>query len=57
MKYNLHTHTIRCNHAQGDDREYVESAIMAGIKVLGFSDHCPQFFPNTDYYSNFRMKP
>lgn len=57
MKYNLHTHTIRCNHAQGDDREYVESAIKAGIKVLGFSDHCPQFFPNTDYYSNFRMKP
>lgn len=56
MKYNLHTHTFRCNHAQGSDREYVEAAIKAGIKVLGFADHCPQFFP-TDYYSYFRMRP
>jgi histidinol-phosphatase (PHP family) len=57
MIYNLHTHTKRCHHAAGDDREYVESAIKAGIKVLGFADHCPQFFPNTDYYSHFRMRP
>lgn len=57
MKYNLHTHSIRCNHAVGEDREYVEAAIQAGFKVLGFSDHCPQFFPNTDYYSYFRMFP
>lgn len=57
MRYNLHTHTYRCNHASGEDREYVEAAIKAGIKVLGFSDHCPQFFPNTDYYSYFRMRP
>ena len=57
MRYNLHTHTKRCNHALGEDRDYVEAAIKAGIKTLGFSDHCPQFFPNTDYYSNFRMRP
>lgn len=57
MLYNLHTHTYRCNHADGEDREYIEYAIKAGIKVLGISDHCPQFFPNTDYYSHFRMKP
>ena len=57
MKYNLHTHTKRCNHATGEDREYVENAIKAGIKVLGFSDHCPQFFPKTGYYSFFRMFP
>lgn len=57
MKYNLHTHTKRCNHAEGEDREYVENAIKAGMKVLGFSDHCPQFFPRKDYYSNFRMFP
>lgn len=56
MRYNLHTHTYRCNHASGDDREYVEAAIKAGMKTLGFADHCPQFFP-TDYYSNFRMRP
>lgn len=57
MEYNLHTHTKRCNHAIGDDREYVENAIKAGIKVLGFSDHCPQFFNYNDYYSYFRMLP
>ncbi len=57
MKFNLHTHTTRCNHATGEDREYVESAIKAGMKVLGFADHCPQFFPGTDYYSFFRMVP
>ena len=56
MRYNLHTHTFRCRHAQGSDREYVEAAIKAGMKVLGFTDHCPQFFP-TDYYSTFRMYP
>ena len=56
MRYNLHTHTFRCRHAQGSDREYVEAAIKAGMKVLGFTDHCPQFFP-TDYYSTFRMFP
>ena len=56
MEYNLHTHTYRCRHASGADREYVEAAIEAGCAVLGFSDHCPQFFP-TDYYSHFRMFP
>ena len=57
LTYNLHTHTKRCNHATGDDREYVEAAIRAGMKTLGFSDHCPQFFPVKDYYSYFRMLP
>lgn len=57
MLYNLHTHTERCHHATGTDKEYVEAAIRAGFDVLGFADHCPQFFPNTDYYSSFRMRP
>lgn len=56
-RYNLHTHTRRCNHAAGEDREYVEAAIEAGMTVLGFADHCPQFFPVDDYYSTFRMLP
>ena len=56
LPYNYHTHTARCNHADGSDREYVEAAIQSGVKVLGFSDHAPYLFPNTDYYSNFRMK-
>ena len=57
MYYNLHTHTFRCHHAAGTDREYVEAAIEGGFKVLGFSDHCPQFFSLPGYYSNFRMTP
>ena len=53
--FNYHTHTVRCNHASGTDREYVENAIKAGMKVLGFADHAPYVFPN-GYRSNFRMK-
>ena len=55
MLYNYHTHTARCRHASGTDREYVESAIKAGIKTLGISDHAPYLFKNPDYYSTFRM--
>lgn len=57
IKYNLHTHTSRCRHAKGSDREYVETAIAEGFDVLGFSDHCPQIFPEKDFYSTFRMFP
>ncbi len=53
---NFHTHTYRCHHAKGSDREYVEAAIKAGYIEIGFSDHTPYFFP-ADYYSDFRMKP
>jgi histidinol-phosphatase (PHP family) len=55
MLYNYHTHTSRCNHAVGTDREYVEKAIAAGIKTLGISDHAPYLFKNPAYYSAFRM--
>ncbi len=55
MLFNYHTHTSRCNHASGADKEYVEAAIKRGIKTLGFSDHAPYLFPFTDYYSHFRM--
>ena len=41
LKANNHTHTTRCHHAVGEDRAYVEAAIEAGIRVLGFSDHIP----------------
>lgn len=39
IDYCLHTHTQRCGHAQGEDEEYVISALNAGIKLLGFTDH------------------
>ncbi|MCQ2436521.1 MAG: histidinol-phosphatase [Clostridia bacterium] len=53
---NYHTHTARCRHATGTEREFVETAIKEGIKVLGFADHAPYYFPD-GYYSNFRMLP
>ena len=56
MLYNYHTHTSRCKHAVGTDREYVENAIAAGIKILGISDHAPYLFKNSDYYSTYRME-
>ena len=39
LDYCFHTHTSRCGHASGLDEEYVVSAIKAGIRYLGFSDH------------------
>ncbi len=55
MFANYHTHTFRCQHAAGDDRRYVENAIRNGMKVLGFSDHCPWVYPD-NYVSNIRMR-
>ena len=56
MIANYHTHTFRCGHAIDTEREYVENAIARGLKIFGFSDHTPQYFPG-DYYSTFRMRP
>ena len=56
MKANYHTHTWRCNHAEGNEQQYVENALKAGLEVLGFSDHTPYPFPN-GYRSSFRMLP
>lgn len=55
MIANYHTHTWRCNHASGDERQYVENALKAGLQILGFADHTPYIFPG-NYYSRFRMK-
>lgn len=41
QRFNLHTHTARCGHANGTDEQYIHSAIDAGFKVLGFSEHIP----------------
>lgn len=46
MIYNYHTHTTRCHHAVDSDEEYIECAIKAGMKYLGFSDHAPFVFPD-----------
>ena len=41
QNFNYHTHTYRCEHAVGEDREYVIEAIKSGYKIIGFSDHAP----------------
>lgn len=56
MFANYHTHTFRCHHAKGEDREFVEAAIASGFKVLGFADHCPWVYPYA-YVSDCRMEP
>lgn len=51
---NYHTHTTRCKHARGSERDYIEAAIAAGMKILGFADHVP--CPFTDgFVSGIRM--
>ncbi len=54
MKANYHTHTWRCGHAHGADRELVETAIARGLTLLGFSDHVPMPFPD-GHESPFRV--
>lgn len=51
---NYHTHTPRCGHAFGEERGYIEQAITAGYKLLGFSDHTPQPYPE-GFISGIRM--
>ena len=57
MLANYHTHTKRCQHASGEDREYVEAAIEAGLKILGFADHCPWVYPDKNFVSGIRLAP
>ncbi|MFR1518682.1 MAG: histidinol-phosphatase [Clostridia bacterium] len=54
MRFNLHTHTFRCHHASGFEREYIENAISTGLELLGFSEHVP--YPFSDgHESSFRL--
>lgn len=56
MIVNLHTHTPRCNHAEGAEEEYIRHALQGSLKTLGFSDHTPYWFPG-DHYTHMRMRP
>lgn len=53
IQTNWHTHTARCGHAIGTDEEYVQAAIQAGFKTLGFSDHAPYLTPYTPERMNY----
>ena len=55
MICNLHAHTVRCNHASGTEREYLENALAGGLRIFGFADHAPYPFPG-GYRSGFRMR-
>lgn len=37
--YTYHSHTRRCGHAKGTEKEMIETAIAHGYKVFGISDH------------------
>ena len=54
LKANYHAHTVRCQHAYGTEREYIEAAIEMGMKEFGFSDHVPCPFKD-GYVSGIRM--
>ena len=56
MKYNYHTHTTLCNHARGENEEYVLAAIEAGFDEIGFADHSPWPYEN-GFVSHIRMLP
>ena len=57
MLANYHTHTYRCNHANGKDEEYVKKAIAENVKILGFSDHAPNAPRPDGYRSYYKMAP
>lgn len=52
-KVNLHTHSFYCKHGTGTIDDYVEQARKEGLKLLGFSEHCP--LPDREYQKGNRM--
>ena len=53
QSYNLHTHTFRCKHADGDASDYAAEAVKEGLTMLGFSEH-PPLIPE-DIWTPFRI--
>jgi len=58
MIANYHTHTFRCGHAEGTERDYAEEAVKRGLRILGMADHTPyDFFDIGPRDRPMRMKP
>ena len=58
MIANYHTHTYRCGHAEGDERDYAAEALKAGLRTLGIADHTPyDFFDVGPRNRPMRMMP
>lgn len=57
QKFNYHSHTYRCGHADLDmkDEEYILEYIEMGFKRIAFTDHCPEK-NQIDKRRNMRMK-
>ena len=55
IKANYHTHTPRCKHASGTEREYCDKAIENGFSIIGFTDHCAWPYEN-GFVSTFHME-
>lgn len=55
-KYNFHTHTYRCGHAEENitDEAIVKTFIDNGFEVIAFTDHCPEKVM-IDNRNNMRM--
>lgn len=49
LKFDFHTHHQRCGHAEGDIRDYIETAIEKGFDMIGISDHSPHFYSDHDH--------
>ncbi len=52
----LHNHTTLCNHANGNEEEFINEALKKGIKYYGFADHAPMEF-DYEYRMGFEDMP
>jgi len=41
IQHDIHMHTKRCGHAEGEIEHYLEAAERAGLREIGFADHLP----------------
>ena len=57
QKFNYHTHTRRCGHADNNmtDEDFVKLFIQKGFTKIAFTDHCPEK-EEIDHRKNMRMK-
>ena len=49
IRFDYHSHHWRCGHARGEMRDYIESAVVAGMVEFGVSDHGPAYFLEGDH--------
>lgn len=56
QKFNYHSHTYRCGHADLDmkDEEYIQEYIKMGFEKVAITDHCPEK-NKIDKRDNMRM--